>query len=842
MSDESHFLTYANVEEKYRKLKENIKFLNETGKNASKICDNHLACIYLYKIYQLFQDEAFLANNSRWKILNEDLCKQIVDLWSHMAEICEDFDTKKWNENIEESQPEKKTSLNQRRLLIFKYLIEITYTITQNSSTQSFYDFNKRMFDAELLKTLLVFYKRKRFINKSNEKYDVHIIMIGITGIVRNLSEMFYAQKNVWIDLKVEKVLQQAYECKYAIVYSDIVEQIIININQKSIKESIDYLLAQSGDSFEMLKNRDVYNTFLFISKQRDSDLIKNKKYFKQSLCVTMFAIIFDKIYEKLTEIDLGEDLKIEDLYPDKSATLNQRILSILKYMLVIIQKLVKNYVEMNKFFSTQTFLHRLVLYSRNFNIIKVLTGKNEEIVELLVTNLSCFSVYSIENKKMWQNLHTIDVLFRIVEKFEQNSTVVKQAFNCIGFILTESQIGFYFEQLTKYVQSLLDELGKVSHAFKNYKRFKKYKMIKKITIEILNEKQEINKYEVSMLHGNLLTNTLNILINFALNSKMKKLIFKEIESIKMIILKGYFIERYLSLKILAQLCFDEEICLSLLNNETKFIGYLQNLLKNTLPINEQIKSTCENILFSLNIHFENENSIKDSTTNNNSNRNIMISFYSLDSTNQSIFLEIKNELEKYDYKILNDNTNSIMNISKNMRLIEQSNHVLVFLCEKYRLNENCQLEAKHAFKLKKQIIGVVVQNNFDTMIDGWIQSILPGENNLVIYNKKNLKNVVDRIKKELESYLIELSTFSTSYHVEKWTSKQVENWLFESQVHPDFIKAYGKLDGFTLKQLYLINYENPQLFHKCILSEMSEIKISDLSFFFGKLKNLYGF
>jgi hypothetical protein len=439
----------------------------------------------------------------------------------------------------------------------------------------------------------------------------------------------------------------------------------------------------------------------------------------------------------------------------------------------------------------------------------------------------------------MWQNLHTIDVLFRLIEKFEQNSTIVKQAFNCIGFILTESQIAFYFEQLTKYVQSLLDELGRVSHAFKNYKRFKKYKMIKKITIEILNEKQEINKYEVSMLHGNLLTNTLNILINFALNPQMKKLIFKEIESIKMIILKGYFIERYLSLKLLAQLCFDEEICLSLLNNESKFIGYLQNLLKNTLPQNEQIKSTCENILLSLNVHFENDNSITNNNDSTSNNRNIMISFYSLDSTNQNVFLEIKNELEKYDYKILNDNTN---NINKNMRLIEQSNHVLIFLCEKYRLNENCQLEAKHAFKLKKQIIGLVVQNNFDTMIDGWIQSILPGERDLMLYNKKSLKNIVVRIKKEIDSCIIESAFVSTCYQVESWTSKQVENWLFESQVHADFIKTYGKLDGFTLKQLYLIYHENPQLFHKCILSEMSELKISDLSFFIGKLKNLYGF
>ena len=241
------------ISEKYRHLKDNLKIVEGTG-NAAKICDSHLAYQAIFYIYKLLQDEQFLENNHRWSFLNENLSRQIVELWIYMLEVCEGFDTKNWNYTIEESEPMKKTNLNQRKLSIFKYLIEITYTVTKNAEPSSFFEFNILLFNADLIKTLLSFYKKKKFLSKSTEAYDVHIIMIAITGIIRNLSELTlndHSQKEKWKDLEVDKTLQ-GFDCKYNIVYSDMTEQIITNINQKSIKESISYL-EQAGDAFERL-------------------------------------------------------------------------------------------------------------------------------------------------------------------------------------------------------------------------------------------------------------------------------------------------------------------------------------------------------------------------------------------------------------------------------------------------------------------------------------------------------------------------------------------------------------------------------------------------------------
>ena len=65
--------------------------------------------------------------------------------------------------------------------------------------------------------------------------------MIAVTSIIRNLSELFYAQKEAWFNLKVDRVLHE-FDSKYKEVYRDIVDQIVVNVNQKSLGESLQYM------------------------------------------------------------------------------------------------------------------------------------------------------------------------------------------------------------------------------------------------------------------------------------------------------------------------------------------------------------------------------------------------------------------------------------------------------------------------------------------------------------------------------------------------------------------------------------------------------------------------
>ena len=119
----------------------------------------------------------------------------------------------------------------------------------------------------------------------------------------------------------------------------------------------------------------------------------------------------------------------------------------------------------------------------------------------------------------------------------------------------------------------------------------------------------------------------------------------------------------------------------------------------------------------------------------------------------------------------------------------------------------------------------------------------MSGKKLLILKNTKSLHKFFYRVIRELENFQIDNVSFTYQHSlVENWSSNQVENWFLENELHPNFVRNYGKLDGFTLKQLYLIHHENPQFFYKSVLSEISDIEISDLSLFISKLKNLFGF
>ena len=764
-----------NLNEQLTKLEQAISYIC-TAKKASKICDDQVTYEAIFYIYKMLEDEKFFHHNHDWSSFTSvSFQKILVDMLFFLSGICEDLNLE--HDIVAKHKPNHNSTLNQRCVSILEYVITIVFNITENQfKNEILIKFNQNLFEDQILEAFISLLSREKFFKKGSNNFDSQDIILGIVATIRNISENYYQNKEVWKRLEIETVLKD-FNYDDNLMYENIIEEIFLNINQKTVVQTLDYCNSFEKKS-RLLEDQRLYIDLLLLSKLVSLPVFKEKKEFKKhpSNLNIVFNQIFLQIYKIKRELNF-ELSKIKYNYPSKKADLNERIISIFGYLLKIIFKVSFNSAEFSLFFGSNQLIEVLIWWLKDEELLNNIRNhsKNLCIIELIVTNLACFSVYSIENKKLWQDLKTTEILFRVIEKFEKNTTIVKQSFNCIGFILSESQIEYYYENLIKFVQKLLEELAKISHAFKNYKNYKKYKMIKKINIELLNEKKEINKYEVSILHGNLLTNTLNILINLSLNSKMKKLIFKEIESIKMIILKGYFIERYLSLKLLAQLCFEEENCLALLNNESKFIDYLRNLLKNPSQNNEQMKSTCENILISLNVHLEktNENSI--AHNNESNNRNIMISFYSLDTTNQSFFIEIKNELEKYDYKVLNEN-DSFMNVNKNIRLIEQSNHVLIFLCEKYRLNENCQLEAKHAFKLKKRIIPLIIENNFE-IFDGWLQDVLSGKKILILNNKKSLHKFVNRVIRELENFQIENAIFTNQHSlVENWTSNQVEN------------------------------------------------------------------
>ena len=178
--------------------------------------------------------------------------------------------------------------------------------------------------------------------------------------------------------------------------------------------------------------------------------------------------------------------------------------------------------------------------------------------------------------------------------------------------------------------------------------------------------------------------------------------------------LTGTFIEKFYVLKLLAQLCFDSDLCMELIKKHNDLIEHIQDILHDSSSDDHNDTETvCENILWSLSqIHSVDDGSVYEP-------QHIMISF-SWNLKNSCV--KIQNELKKSGYSV-NMNTSGSYSLEDTKKAIEEASCVLVCVCEKYRLDENCQLEARYALKLNKPLIPLVMQEGYDNLdISCWIK------------------------------------------------------------------------------------------------------------------------
>ena len=122
--------------------------------------------------------------------------------------------------------------------------------------------------------------------------------------------------------------------------------------------------------------------------------------------------------------------------------------------------------------------------------------------------------------------------------------------------------------------------------------------------------------------------------------------------------------------------------------------------------------------------------------------KHIMISYnrYSRD-----LCLFIKSELEKIGYKIWIDvediHGSSIESMAN---AIEQSACVLMCMTEKYKLLSNCRLEAEYNVTLKKTIIPLILQRDYQ--LDGWLGLVLE-QKIFLNFMKYNFQEAMRRLK-----------------------------------------------------------------------------------------------
>ena len=210
---------------------------------------------------------------------------------------------------------------------------------------------------------------------------------------------------------------------------------------------------------------------------------------------------------------------------------------------------------------------------------------------------------------------------------------------------------------------------------------------------------------------------------------------------------KGNSIEIYYALELIAQLSFNKDIQQSI--NESKSLAdTLRNLMKkyskklmnnqeNQIYLN--ITQVIEQIQWNLNTEKRNLQKKQ---------QHIMISY---NSSSREICLRIKKELESLGHKVWIDVEQiSGSSLESMINVVENSFCVLMCVTEKYRQSINCQLEAKHALKLNKPIIPLILQPGFEDP-KGWLGMVMEGKM-LVNFMKYDVTECIKKLKNEIDS------------------------------------------------------------------------------------------
>lgn len=201
-------------------------------------------------------------------------------------------------------------------------------------------------------------------------------------------------------------------------------------------------------------------------------------------------------------------------------------------------------------------------------------------------------------------------------------------------------------------------------------------------------------------------------------------------------------------------------------------------------------------------------------------------------------------------------------------KAIEQSFCVLICVSEKYRLSENCQAEAQYAFRLRKPIIPLIVQEGYEN-VEGWLGFII-GDKIFVNFTKYSFSDCIQTLKKELNmvtekaadsndstkqpsTQLIPTSSSQTKpkspvnttteagYSPKNWCKEEVADWLKSNEINQEIVDAYSNIDGETLNQIYLMERRAPEFFYQLLVSETNnKIKTVDIAFFMAKLAKLF--
>ena len=304
-----------------------------------------------------------------------------------------------------------------------------------------------------------------------------------------------------------------------------------------------------------------------------------------------------------------------------------------------------------------------------------------------------------------WKELNAFEVIFNLSEKIKRINDNQLTVYMLLASIASDDEID-KFEDLRLVIPEIVAIINKCTKCLKSDKN------LERVKVQLDGELKEIVRINLSRSWN--LVELLYALYHMGVNDSLKHEIYVKYrmsEQLNTIIFYGNQIEMEYSLKLLWQLCFDEQVAQQVLANNELY-DRICSLALNSTVSNSKIRSNCKGIMWLLSSHEKSAELVVDT----DERKHVMISY---NKYSRDLCLTIKSHLETFGVKIWIDIDNIHGSSLESMaRAVENSICVLMCMTENYKQSTNCRAEAEYAFQLNKPIIPIIMQKGYKA--DGW--------------------------------------------------------------------------------------------------------------------------
>jgi hypothetical protein len=363
-------------------------------------------------------------------------------------------------------------------------------------------------------------------------------------------------------------------------------------LTKKTLPECLHHLRAIQ-DAPHIIESNECYIDLLIVFQVVSKRAFNKYELFMKYQSDRVFSEVLSTIYNIFDKLEF-QDTQIEYTYPRDGVEWNERVISILHYVLLIINKLVFKSIKLSVYYANYDLIQTLLLFLIDNRILNKLIDDSNHILSTILSNLVIMSKHSDKNPNVWIQLNAVDFLNEFVDKFkdlddlQERFQVIDRSYSCILNLTNQERVVMSLKHLDFYLNRLLNTFNLFANLFESGK------LLQRVEIEFLDERENIFTIRVAYLNGKTLTGVLQLLNRLAHSSAIRTKIYREKRNLKTFILKGNFIERIFALKLLKTLSKDESIQEDLMEDEVLMQFFIQTIREES---NKELKSICHHFV-----------------------------------------------------------------------------------------------------------------------------------------------------------------------------------------------------------------------------------------------------